>query len=203
MRIISNFHDYYDPLCKHDSDRETLYIRKTVEVETIKIPINNWYTRDADLGVLWFCGVAYKRARLSILDCYKSQLAYKVDCVEYQAAENWYSRHRSPQAFSRLKKSFYGPLFELRRFFNWKPENAYPQVPVWWAGEKSILNPRIMDIWPGFVSIMPPGSAYSSLLTWHAKIARPEPKIPSIPNDTRIEAAGFNLKTSFRKKKQS
>lgn len=203
MRIISGFHDYYDPISKNDHDRETLFIRATSEAPPIKIPVYDWYTRDADLGVLWFCGVPYKRARLSIWDSFRSQWADKVDCITYEAAENWYRQHRSAHYFSRLKKAFYGPLRELRQFFDWKPEDAYPQVPIWWCSKKSTLNPRIMDIWPGFVKIMNPTDAYRELVTWHSKVARPEPKIPEIPNDTKIEAAGFNLKTSFRKKKQS
>lgn len=126
MRIISGFHEYYDPISKHDHDRETLYIRKTVE-KSVSIGFPKYYfASDINFSVLFFCGVPYKRVVLSKFNNYAS-VWIRSSCLNYQACEEWFRANRDAATFAR---SSYGPL---RDFFEWKVENAYPATPIWFA----------------------------------------------------------------------
>jgi hypothetical protein len=48
---------------------------------------------------------------------------------------------------------------------------------------------------------MPPSLAWNNLANFVGNVARPARPIPEMSNEIKIEQAGFNLKTSFRKKK--
>jgi hypothetical protein len=210
MRIISGFHDYYDPLCKHDADRETLFIRKTTEAEPIEFP-RIWFDNTCKIRLLCFAGKLIPHVEINIM--HGGKWHAKV-CWQRAKAKDHVEEYTTKANFRMLKRRAYGILRDIDRFFDWKPVNVYPNVPIWFATseatttdgyrtwkKRTLLNPRVMDVYPGFVKILPPAQAYQELVMWHGRMARPEPNVPEMSDADKIAGHGFD-KFSFRKPKQ-
>lgn len=91
------------------------------------------------------------------------------------------------------KRSSFGYLFDDHPVFSFEKQSNYPNI--------LIKNCKLKS-W-GFERIVPPYEAYQELLMWMNNKAVPEKSIPVMDNKTKIHAAGFNLKTSFRKGKNA
>lgn len=201
MRIISEFVDYYDCLQRTDEDRQTIYFRN--EEHKPEYPMSNFYSLRCDytLRLFSFCNRLYPHI---VADRHYDGKWHRRFCYSWDDAAGFIRDHSSPDHYRRMCRRKWGILVDLRRFFDHKWTDPYPDIPVWFAGynQKTICNPAIRAVFPQFVSIMPPAQAYQELVMWFGKRARPEPNIPAIPDEVKIEAAGFNLKTSFRRPKR-
>lgn len=79
-----------------------------------------------------------------------------------------------------------------------------PKSPFWYnknADFQIIANPKLKDL--GFASVKDPYTAMNELEHWIDVHARPDEAIVPVGDDiTRLQAYGFDKKTSFRKPKQ-
>jgi hypothetical protein len=197
MRIISPFHDYYDPLCKFDGDRETLYIRREEKARAYNF--GRIWLPDHSQRLLKFCDRIY---HVAVMNCWFRGKWNTKTCFHQALALDWIQQHTPADEFRRLVRRKWGVLRDIKRFFDWIPNDDFPNVPVWWAHktQETMLNPCIRKVVPEFVSILPPAQAYQELVMWHGRQARPEPPIPPVSDAIRAESHGFD-KFSFRKDK--
>jgi hypothetical protein len=202
MRIISEFHDYYDCIGKLDEDRETIYFRK--EETKPEYPMQDCWSFIGSMvhrRLFSFCGHIYPYV---IIERRFDGKDHTGICYDGEGALDFIRTYSGTDYYRRMQRRKWGILVDIRRYFDKKWVDLYPDTPIWFAGrnQKTILNPAIRAVFPQFVKIMPPAQAYQELVMWHGRRARPEPNIPAIPDSIKIEAAGFDLKTSFRKPKR-
>jgi hypothetical protein len=223
MRIISTFKDYYDCMARYDDDYDTILLRKKEEV--IQIPFDlsflednkrityfNIYTGDLDIGlkpiVIFFAGKAYpflKKIEKTtntvvksfIFDKEEALSLIKKNCKDSKNIVNrffdYFNKER--EEFNNLCYNF-GPIFGM--FFNSHNE-YYLRI-----NDRCVLiekNIKLEDY--GFHKFLPPYIAYNELRNFVYNMSYPSRPIPEMPNDIKIHQAGFDLKTSFRKKKKT
>lgn len=192
MRIISDYHDYYDTIGKTDGDRQTIYQRKQQPGK--KLENRGFYFTDASPRVLGFCGKIYPMVRLS--GQRESKTFFNPDI-----AINWVAENMTASNYRALKRRRWGLLVDIRRFFEKQRPDFYPDFPIWFASRtQGIINPCLRIVVPEFVSIMPPVAAYQELVMWFGKRAAPEPTIPITSDEIKAASHGFD-KFSFRKDK--
>lgn len=197
MRIISDYHDYYDGLMNLDQDRSVIYHRKSSEIR-FNDPIvhiersERYYSICPYFYFVGFCGKVYKFLQYRFKCAYNEQdstlLSQEMPTADY----NWY-------------KNTYKRFFDTE--FRFKT-NYFDTAPVWmcnaqrailgWHNSVVILNPCLKDI--NFRQVLKPDQAYQELLMWHNNLAMPEKPIPKIDDKTMAEAKGFD-RFSFRKSK--
>lgn len=97
----------------------------------------------------------------------------------YSSAEKYWGETLNESPIPEWLQA-YGPIFVLEQY----------QV---------IISPKLSDY--GFAKIVSPVDAYRRLYQWVCNQRQPVKPIPEMPNDTKIEQAGFDLKHSFRKGK--
>ena len=199
MRIISTFHDYYDPICKTDEDRETLFMRHAKPAPAYDF--GRIWMPDQSQRLLKFCDRIYSYL---VVNVWSRGGWHTKTCFHEALAYHWIKDWMPKDEFRRLERRKWGLLRDIKRFFDWKPNDNWPDVPVWFAHRTqfTVLNPCIRETCPEFVSIMPPVAAYQELVMWHGRRARPEPPIPPISDEDMAAAKGFN-KFSFRKDKST
>lgn len=217
MRLHTDFHDYYDHAVGYGIDEKVHYNRFTTEAE-IKIrtsldrPVHN------KAGVLGFCGHIYPFIELrktdKKLDCdYLDDIGYKFAETFFAFSFEEYSEKEAAWDKYSFDFSYYGTpdRLKLRQFFeDWRFESdevfLERRVPVW--SLKSMLhaptgtvNPRLMDF--GFDRVKDPFTAFQEISMYVANILVEQKETAKIEDKFRIEQHGFDLKTSFRKGKES
>lgn len=202
MRIISDFHDYYDPLMRMDEDRQTLFMRYTKAIPIknvlVELPKSDLYYRvDPEFGFIGFCGKIYKFFQnYDRYNTYPVGHYYDIDQILDIKANEKNRYYRTGH------KEFWNREFKFK-------EDYFKLAPIWvcrareainnWPGRELFLNPRLADY--DFRKIMKADQAYQELTMWHNNLAQPEKPIPKIDDKTMAEAKGFD-KYSFRKAKR-
>lgn len=218
MRIISNFHDYYDGVQSIDENRELIYNRITENypINIAKQPydshrayLSNYRTcfKNCTISsiVIGFCGGVY--FCLKIGSCYH----YGVKTVdEYYKTTDKHTRrdYFNNKLYHRKGRTGQQNLHEYFYYYDnfvTKYNNLFDQYncPVFVIHNKPnhlIINPSLKDY--EFYKIFDAYSAYQELSMYLGNLATPEKTIPEIDDKTMIEAKGFDLKYSFRKPKR-
>ena len=134
MRIISNYHDYYDTAMGHGQDRTLIYLRHGEELPFDKwifpTMYNGWCQRNTRVSiyVIGFCGKVYPVVEV-IADRWLNTpeykrprcLAYNIDDVDKFIAANFSADEY--EIYYKSKKSFSkhwngNKRFEFMRFFD-------------------------------------------------------------------------------------
>jgi hypothetical protein len=216
MRIISDFHDYYDCGQKLDLDKQTLYIRKqqTEEHSWIFPKINIWYNYDPvfELSVLGFCGKLYPLFKLhapypsiNVLCCYKMeqidsfiQTYYKKEVIDQYFASPKYKH-----AIRVMNRTDFEKFFKKWNLHVGKYEKHYTKTfeeqrcPIFVINKDSIhYNQQLKPL--DFAKIFDPMKAYQEINMFMNNLAVPIKPIPKINDVTMAKVKGFD-KYSFRK----
>jgi len=226
MRINSNFKDYYDGLQSLDDDKETV-LHRFPKIVTMslkhyeKIGVN-LYNGERVIG---FAGNLYpfieviKDENSSKPNDLKQRILY-FDADQYLDSQS-YKSGWSPRKSSWIQKCIQNQITSTRDFFNMdklhksKIElfdalgpifvidnfDTYTYPRKWEARPDLQISTNINLSKYGFAKVLPPHLAYNNLKIWVNNQARPEKPIPEMPNDIKIEQAGFDLKKSFRHRK--
>lgn len=222
MRITSSFNDYYDGVCRSNNDYDTHFVRRhSVELLALPPNINSFLLGE----VVFFAGrwIPY------CFDCFDDFGRYSAIYGEYKGttvgdgidrnsgvsrmymdydslpakdrraswtgtndAEAFFRTwNTNPPAYAVDLVEKYGPIFKLARYHGWRYDANYVDNGVWIE-----TAPRLETL--GFAKFLHVHDAYHLLTQWLCNRGR-EPYIPEMPNDIKIQQAGFDLKTSFRK----
>lgn len=226
MRINSNFKDYYDGLQSLDDDKETVLNRfpkiVTMPFKTYEKIGISLYENECIIG---FAGTLYpfKEIIKDINSSKPNDLKQRILCFDaeqYLATRlksNWEKRdcawiRRYHQSAINTTKDF----FDVDNIYKYKRDLFDIFGPIFILDNSSTDSSSIgrLQARPdlqistninlskyGFAKVLPPHLAYNNLKIWVNNQARPEKPIPEMPNDIKIEQAGFDLKKSFRHRK--
>ena len=232
MRLKSDFKDYYDGLLANDEDRETLYLRRRIEVENDELTStmgNTFYFPCVPLvyqpeefkyftQTIGFCGKIYGRIVLEAIHRGKrvSKVAWSIEDVDEFMEGLW-----SPKDLEQYYKNRWGLRASLKVYFKNCTEqvDSFKEVfekyraPALVFEETLKYHPTLphrryhLVINPklaayGFQKLFPPYQAYQEVRMWLSNLTSLECPIPPISNSDMIEAKGFDLKSSFRKEKK-
>lgn len=214
MRIISDFKDYYDPMAAWDDDRETTFVRNRIKPIEVKNPgLNNY------LSVIGFAGkfypFEYETQRYSTsFDYYNTvvKITYDKNLLIKSLEKGWNYKRYTPlyeacfQYWLSEKTpiqenlfSQYGPIFAIFPYRvpggPWFDNTSCHHSNMW------VVQNVCLKQW-GFDHILNAALAYNDLKNFINNLARPMKEIPVLSNEDKIEAAGFDLRHSFRKRKQ-
>lgn len=209
MIIKSAFRDYYDNVSQHGLDPNVQFLRgrTTYQAYNGYQYDLNYYSKSAkEMGgptimrvIIGFVDTLYccrvwtdnTSTRFNLGDQeWPKPIISKVDYDLLRWPRKVYSRQRG--AFNHYwgedingtpipsKLQIYGPIFVL------EPKQV-------------VISPKLSDY--GFAKVVPPVDAYRRLYQWVCNQRQPVKPIPEMPNDVKIEQAGFDLKHSFRKGK--
>lgn len=208
MLIKSDHKQWYDGCQSYDDDRDTIFIRKTSTLTHLMVPkdfpyithkYEGWNDYRTSSFIIYFAGTYYPGFWTDKYEDnkIKSYVNYDIENIKKDYIDYWYGKSGLYEYFSQPRKFLtdlsisYGPIFGI--FAN-SLNNKDPQPRV-----DLIINPNLETF--GLHKILTAPIAYNQLKLWLMNQARPEKPIPVMPNDIKIEQAGFHLKTSFRKKK--
>lgn len=215
MRLRSDFHDYYDNALGYGIDDGIYYERFTKKVKLRLHTKLNWPT-EVFGGVIGFCGRLYpfieiiKRVRETADDGryirfrpVESYYAYNFD--EYEAREKSWNTNQG-----WIRSGDKREIQKIRRFYkDWNIESGENfrdfRVPVFIVPRLSIsgeaiINPRLADY--GFDRVKDVVTAFQEISVYLANVLVEQKPVAAIEDRYRIEQHGFDLKASFRKKKQ-
>lgn len=223
MRIISDFHDYYDCGQKLDQDKQTLYIRKMREEQhSWRFPIlYNWGNYDPQFKILviGFCGklypifeirTPYPTFGVAFTYCYTIeqidsfiQTYYRKDAIEQYFSTRKYNHririiHRTE--FVNFYKEWNLHYGEYYKFYNKVfEENKCPIFVINLNNnyDTNILFNICLKEY-NFVKIIDPITAYQEINMFINNLAIPSKPIPKVTDKAMAEIKGFN-KYSFRK----
>lgn len=225
MKLITNFRDYYDSVAAQDRDTSTMWTRN--KFDKCEFPheevngSNRWklvskensrlVPADCAAGfmVIGFAGKLYPLRYVAA----QTQWSYRKMCTEVVVPSkvifdediicrrwnSWRKKYfideKTKQYLEYIKQpNVVSTMFQLwGGQFLLKSLSNYTQRPAVWT------VPTLGD-W-GFVKILPPHMAWQAICQWQNNQAGPDKYIPTMSNDIKIQQAGFNLKTSFRKGK--
>lgn len=199
MKIVSNFHDYYDSIQGTIFDKDVIYLRKEVGIgpwESWKY--NRYFNYGKDSIIVGFAGKIYRGLRCVV---------EKRNIIKYlwswDKAKEFLDEHKFDYTI--------GPYYDYERVSkDWFGEVNIPQhkelffkynVPIFGIGFPEydiILNPCLKNV--DFAKILEPYTAFQQLYQYMCNQASPEKPIPAIDDKTLAEAKGFD-KFSFRKEK--
>ena len=216
MLIASKFHDYYDTaLSSSGVDKTCVYKRKTIRIREAN-PFKGMLPRFISskktetlctFFIVGFCGKLYVGARFenTLQASYKNK--FKPFCVYGQEEiEKAMYNHRIKEPImyyyyfrhtKKLKTMFnkFHDKANLELFFKYK-------VPVFSFVTKLKLNPVIKPL--QFYKVFDTYSAFQEIhMFLSGVLGNPEKKTVRISDIDRLEAHGFDKKTSFRKGKKS
>lgn len=205
MRIISNFHDYYDCMMKQGYDPTIVYNRemRVLESKWKYNQLTKWPTFSInearyDIG---FCGKIYKKLDVTLL---KASGSIKESFLDYDTFKSWALEHVKRASFMKesWKWSFLG---NIRHWFREQPTKEelarFDEAPIWVESHGELVyNANLAAC--EFFRIMPTQQAYQELSMYMANKAIPMKPIPKIDDKTMAEIKGFN-KHSFRKGKST
>lgn len=213
MRIVTGFKDYYDGVCRSDGDHRTTLVRKSV-THRVASPAHGsnlaQLFRDYRMAIFfadkWYPGYAIP-GDYDVRTGIKSPTRYIYDAdtacqgiTSKWAVDSIQSFFRSfdnpNEALTEIADK-YGPICLLRCLKVGDGEYI-EDASVAYRTFVVEQNPKLEPL--GFASVLPPQMAYMALYKYLCNKGGDKP-IPEMSNDTKIELAGFDLKTSFRKPK--
>lgn len=211
MRIISDFHDYYDCMMSLDQDRKTLYLRKQEEKEIkgqfclVGEPAGriHWSLPTADC---WVRGHAiilnktiYPYLRFKDTYLYSPELAKEYIIPELCHRKRRYKNHSAEHTidlfFSQQVPQSLSDWIEEYPIIQISDESCYINRKIY---SKIVLNPCLKAI--NFYKKLNMYSVYQEITIFLYNKASPNKPIPVVSDEDMIVAKGFN-KFSFRKDK--
>lgn len=226
MRIISDYHDYYDSIQRIDEERDVIWLRKEEKIilwdnyqidENIFPRIAPFYYSlvkpfEMSRMYLGFCGKIIPIIKFTYewINKYKELAGEKV--YYYSTAEIDELINRLPEADKKRMNKYRG----LRSWKEYADEvfNTIPKVDDYFIKYsvpsfllvssrkkgKLIKNPCLKDL--TFYTQYDTMQAYQELsMFFSGVLGNVNEKIPPISNNDMIQSKGFDLKTSFRKPK--
>ncbi len=196
MRIISNFHDYYDCIQKYDEERDLILKRNSQpEIVFEKNIARHLYNKPWSLFsteyYIGFCGKVYPLLGISkkiswnehkTIYCYSAidvHSNFEVDKNDERLLELFFTIKLKEDYF----KKYNTPFYVIRRDWNTRIDIA-PML-------KKYEFFRIFDV----------NSAYQEIRMYLSNQAQPNKLIPSISDEDLLIAKGFD-KFSFRRDKK-
>lgn len=219
MRVISDFHDFYDSVQKFGQDRALIYHRTTYSYDGVlpfdkhiyyeRLPLT-YVTKQVQYCVIGFCGKLYP---LVVFNDGKA-ICYSMDEVDdyfeahyrgrdleeykkkYSKVWSWGLRRKSFRAFF----DYYKEYTELARVRDLQEGHRAPIFIVAKSRAEPVrLTFNIKLETYAFQRIVNPYAAYQEISMFLGNIAAPERPLPEIDDLTMCEAKGFDKKSSFRK----
>jgi len=212
LKIYSKFQDYYDSALGSFMESDVEFNRTTSTVKVKSNDVENLGNFDGRWNIhkdrtyshsiihmVGFCGKWYFLAQKSNEDptlCYVTFEEIK-DNAEHNGF--WFSKKNliNPNDSKYWNTEIfekYGPILyieELKLNTRWKTNNGFSMT----------IFPNLKDL--NFQTQKDPYSALWELEHWYDTHARPDDAVVPVGDDlTRIKAAGFDTKTSFRKMKR-
>jgi hypothetical protein len=228
MKIISNFHDYYDSCMSYGVDKSIIYLRKEVTIENDKlctksILSDRYYMRsviEVNLVIIGFCGKLYRCAKISryLKDIEGNNTVLKYEYVYDlgQAKNHLESLRREfkldEKQFSHKKKTHYCEILEsIKNIFKKELPNDLNgyfhkyKVPVFVLEETSLRSYKIdLKLNPRlftykFFKIKDAYQAFQDISMYISGVLGVgQNPMVDISNNDMIVKKGFDLKTSFR-----
>ena len=216
MRIISNFHDYYDTAMAFHSNTP-VYERKTSShpIEWVgESYVYNHYNIDPRTGILGFCGEIYpfvhfriKNAFVYTEDDYNEIISkippknkYNMPDIfrtwnKNRTAKTWFNKDF--QAFASKNKTVINPKSLFEQYKTPIFAIVQEQKPAY---HNIIINPNLSDY--VFYRLSDPFSTFQKIEMFLSnELVKPDdPFIQPIPDEIKAQSHGFN-QFSFRKEK--
>jgi hypothetical protein len=214
MKIISKYKDYYDYLIGiYGEDPKLIFDRRDGICKTelhkhlvykgaFNLFIGNKLIQGYSDGEKCYYGTDIEQfhiieGKTNILRIHKN-IKYIVpywknsdDYIKYPLLTDNYE-------IKELRTTIYNPFSSYEKFIKTVEENK-KKYPIFLEQKNKILiNPKLEDL--GINKVIDAHTVYELLVNWHSdKITQQELQIPPIPDSIKIQNAGFDLKTSFRK----
>ena len=223
MRIISDFHDYYDSAMGYGVDYDSIWLRKPKKLERgigfASCSSRTWGATKLDLKyeshTVGFCGKVYGLIKLKKLnsddEVVSSVICYNIDevdaFVEANSKKKQLEYYNSKQGGWWWRGRFRGLNFEAKRadfakYFKKFEEERDKHEKFFLDNNTPIFVNRTINASLKkleFYRIMDPYTAYQEIQMFFGRLRFEERPIPKISNSDMIEAKGFDLKSSFRK----
>jgi hypothetical protein len=223
MKILSDFHDYYDRPMAHDADRETLWIRKTNDkdipftLQDVKEKILNHVPSmlfDLNLRpfIILFAGKVYPALEVSwhAYDYSRKEVCYSIDKVDdlivprltESGRERYLGNHHKRRSRfrggSRDNLEAFFALAKDQRLFVINDKHRTPVAMISYSDPCWVIKLNCQLKTYQFMKVVDVFTAYQEISMFVNNMAVPE-KVIIEPNDTlKVETHGFN-KYSFRK----
>lgn len=228
MRIISDFHDYYDSVQAAGQDQSLIYFRKSENIEVGKFPFpvfrSSCYADLVGLKIqqhmIGFCGKIYPTMVVTCLATNKSAICFDLAELDHFIETNWrksvVDEYRAKP--NRLWQWFLWPG-DLRRndFKKYFAEcatkkDAFANIflekhcPVWIGTVQDVWRLNCMGkiTYNGclknleFFRLFDTFSAFQEISMFLGGLAVPQKEIPEVPDKIMVGVKGFD-KWSFRK----
>jgi hypothetical protein len=208
MRIISNFHDYYDGAMRQGMDKTIVYVREKKEIKIGDQYALGYHSRStgyyAELHLLGYCGKIYHVFQIVNDKTNESAFYYdyedfKKDGLRLGAISKWDVERKKwwPSQFQKFQDQ---SLTQALEIFHTS------QVPLFLIslshgtggrGQLLTLNPSLKKL--DFQKIKDVYTAYQDIFQYVAGVLnQPEVKMVKITDKDKIHKHGFD-KWSFRK----
>lgn len=229
MKIISKFHDYYDSLVNFGgNDNTKIYNRTTYTLDALQFPPT--HKRPSDLYLMFnghklvsshyhslnnnieiesfiviFAGISYTGIRVELIKSLPEhdEVTYHYTCESLFKYLNDISldiikdRKKSIIEFYDSNKSSCARDWAINNQIIIATDcTGFGSRHTAW-----IANPQLNKI--SFQKALDPFTAFQELEMWIGGVLTENKELYQVPNDIKIQQAGFDLKTSFRRPKQS
>lgn len=216
MRIISKFHDYYDPIMQYDQDKSFVYNRnetgEQIDGLTAFIPYSQYgfYLYQITIG---FAGQIYPCIKVTFNhsgynDVNINQHFYNandiINFVRQKPPTRYYQKiHQSKWEDYRfdtfvvgVNKAF-SNTNQYHQFFAFAPIFSIYHRSSNWNRSSIVYNTSLKKF--SFEKILDPYTAYQNLRMYIEGMAQKPKPIPEIDDETMQSIKGFDHKYSFRK----
>jgi hypothetical protein len=227
MRIISDFHDYYDAVQATGQDQTLIYFRKReeVKVSAYSLPVIEWsFWLDrrriqVQEHIVGFCGKVYPAVMLTRLASKKSAICYNLAEVD-SFFENNCSKRELEEYRAKVKRRWgYGwqsyfcrEAFEKHFAVCAERKDAFVEMfiekrcPVWigtvleysWRKRTGKIVYNASLKDLEFFRLFDTYTAFQEIAMFLGGLAAPLKEIPEIPDNVMVGIKGFD-KWSFRK----
>lgn len=215
MRIISKFHDFYDPISQYDDDRSILYHRNYAEeyiddlTGLIRHRQYGFETQQISIGL---AGNIYPCVHVSFnysgyqsinISEYLYDADSVIDIVGKKPPMGYYQRQKSKWEDNNFKdfatnvKKIFSEQLNYHKFFGCAPIFVIFHRSNTWERSKVCYNYELRTI--NFHKFLDPYTAYQNLRMYIESMAQPLKPIPIIDDETMQSIKGFDHKYSFRK----
>jgi hypothetical protein len=221
MRIISDFHDYYDCIQKYGQD-DLIFERKsqTFNEQELKLPYVPYTPSNFNDYIIGFCGKLYPFLHYyrngewdSENYCYKN-ISYNF--YDFESADAFIQKQLSKKELktyldNKVWGNWRARQKEIKEFFNSfnniKCDDYFFNYgsPILFFAKSGrewnvIANPQLKDY--GFQKVFDTYKCFQELSMFISNTAKPIKPIPTIPDEIMCEIKGFD-KFSFRKEKKN
>jgi hypothetical protein len=231
VRIISNFHDYYDSVQKYGQDKSIVYLRKNQELdlqevkrsfpgkydELFNMKFHEW-SRCGELNrtyfkLLFFCGVIYPIVELEMYR-YDQPYPYTLFRIfKFEDLEQIMRDEFEEKVLQRYLQNGWLTDFceeNMKKFYSLKncDLNVDLKCPIILLSANDNknrelkLNPSLKDI--EFYREVETGLAFQKIESFIGGVMTASPvSMVKVSDKTRLEKRGFDSKLSFRKGKET